>query len=576
MAIPAVLVAQGSGTGSPTATVKRISPADSVRTDTARTGTAQVDTVRADTVRADTAQGRPLSLADAVRFAEGRNETVGMARNAVRRAQGQQRQARSALFPQLNASANYTRTLRSQYQGVFGGGSPSDTVQGPPAPAGPCDQYLLDASATTVDRVAGLEAYAQCASAGNNGGLNFSNLPFGQANAYTIGLNATQNLFTGGRISGQVQATNAGRESAEIELTAQQAQLVLDVTEAYYDAALSDRLLAIAQSALAQSERLLHQTQLQYQVGNAAEFDLLRATVARDNQRPIVIQRQSDRQVAYLRLKQLLNLPLDAPVHLTTSIEDSTALPPGISRARIEHPDTASTHRATVREAYQNILAQQGLLKVARSQRFPSLQLSSQFGGVAYPTGGLPNANDFRANWTVTLATAFPIFTGGLIRGDEDVAKANLRDAQDQFSQAQKYAALDTRVALNDLRQAEAALAASQGTAEQAQRAYQIAEVRYNQGISTQLELTDAQNLLEQALANRASAARNVLVARVKLALLPDLPVQAPGTSQSAAATQQQTSSQAQQRQTQGQFPSQTSSPSSPNPAATGTPGSGF
>jgi outer membrane protein TolC len=63
------------------------------------------------------------------------------------------------------------------------------------------------------------------------------------------------------------------------------------------------------------------------------------------------------------------------------------------------------------------------------------------------------------------------------------------------------------------------------GTAEQAQRAYDIAEVRFREGISTQLELSETRNQLQQALANRAQAARNLQVARKRLELLPYLPL---------------------------------------------------
>ncbi len=70
-----------------------------------------------------------------------------------------------------------------------------------------------------------------------------------------------------------------------------------------------------------------------------------------------------------------------------------------------------------------------------------------------------------------------------------------------------------------------AAFEASAGTVEQATRAYQIAEVRFQSGVSTQLELSDARLLLQQAEANRAQAARDLQVARARVALLPDLPL---------------------------------------------------
>ena len=94
------------------------------------------------------------------------------------------------------------------------------------------------------------------------------------------------------------------------------------------------------------------------------------------------------------------------------------------------------------------------------------------------------------------------------------VAEANVREARARYDQLREFAALDSRVTINNLLQAGAAWQASQGTAEQASRAYSIAEVRYREGISTQLELSDTRNQLAQALVNRAQAARNVQIAR--------------------------------------------------------------
>jgi len=163
----------------------------------------------------------------------------------------------------------------------------------------------------------------------------------------------------------------------------------------------------------------------------------------------------------------------------------------------------------------------------------------------------LPSSGDFRTNWPVGIPSQFPIFTGGRIKGEQLVAEANLRESQARYDQLREFAALDSRVTLNSLAQARAAWQASLGTAEQAGRAYSIAEVRYREGISTQLELNDARILLEQAVANRALAARNLQVARVKLELLPDLPLQSGGASSLAAQSQPSPAEQAQQQSQQ-------------------------
>ena len=208
-----------------------------------------------------------------------------------------------------------------------------------------------------------------------------------------------------------------------------------------------------------------------------------------------------------------------------------------------------------MREAAAAIDAQRGLLKVAKAQRFPTLALTSQYGKVAFPLSNFPQSGDFRTNWTVGLASQVPLFTGGRIKGEQLVAEANVREAQARYDQLREFAALDSRVTLSNLSQARSAWLASLGTAEQARRAYSIAEVRYKEGISTQLELNDARILLEQAVTNRALAARNLQVARVKLAILPDLPLQTTGATQSQTQTATQQSQSTQATQTTQQTP---------------------
>jgi outer membrane protein TolC len=503
------------------------------------------------------AQPRALTLDEAVRTAESQSEAIRIARAGVLRAQGQQYQARSQRLPQLNGSASYTRTLASQFSNIGGSAPAVDTTKPAPPPA-PCDQYLLGPTATADERLAGLENASRCA-IGNNPFSSFGSLGFGAKNQYNLGLSLSQNIFAGGRIQAQNAVANSGRRSAAIELAAQRAQLRLDVTQAYFDATLADRLVALAESSAVQTDNVLKQTQLARSVGNVSEFDLLRAQVTSANQRPIVIQRQSDREVAYLRLKQLLNIPLDGPVQLTTVVDDSAAVNSALQAAQIIG-DTSATDRATVREAAEAIDAQRGLLKISQAQRFPTLALTSSYGKVAFPLGNFPQSGDFRTNWTIGVTSQVPLFTGGRIKGEQMVAEANVREAQARYDQLREFAALDSRVTLNNLFQARSAWLASVGTAEQASRAYSIAEVRYREGISTQLELNDSRILREQAVANRALAARNLQVARVKLALLPDLPLQSTsGTQAQTTATQQQQSqqntqpTQAAQQQAQGQ-----------------------
>jgi outer membrane protein TolC len=204
--------------------------------------------------------------------------------------------------------------------------------------------------------------------------------------------------------------------------------------------------------------------------------------------------------------------------------------------------DTVATRRSSTRQAQENVEAQRSQLRITRAQRLPAVSLSTTYQRFAYPSNGLPSALDqFFPNWTVSLGVSVPLFTGGRIRGEELVAQANVREAEQQAQQVTELAALDAQLAVSQLEQAEAAWRASAGTSEQASRAYQISEVRYREGIATQIELSDSRLLLQQAQWNTATAARDLEIARMRLRLLRDLPLQAGGSAAQSPSQQQGT-----------------------------------
>lgn len=461
---------------------------------------------------------RQVSLEEAIRLADHTSESVEIARAAVTRANGQQLVTRSLFRPQVNASASYGRTLASQFDGF--GGPDTSTFPSLCAPS-------VSPTATAAQRQAALDQSRTCQSGG--GGLDFSSVGFGALNQWSVSLQFSQNVFTGGRAAGQRAAANAGRRAADVELTAQRAQLILDVTQAYYNTVLAARLADITEASLGWNEDVLRQTTKAREVGSSSEFDLLRAQVSRDNYVPVMLQRRSDRTIAMLRLKQLLEIPLDDSLQLTTDI-DAAPMPnvAGVGD-RAAAVDTSADARATVREAAENVRAHEGLKRVARADRLPALAITSGYQRLFFPTSTFPQFNDYRENWTIGVSAGVSVLSGGRTRGGEMVADANLREARARLKQVRELAALDSRIALSQLAQAEATWRASQGTAEQARRAYSIDEIRYREGISTQTDLTQSRLLVEQAMVNRAVAARDLAVARMRLALLKDLPLNAGG-----------------------------------------------
>ncbi|MEO7520574.1 MAG: TolC family protein [Gemmatimonas sp.] len=467
---------------------------------------------------ASVSAGQPLSLplADAIRLATGSSEAIAVARASILRARGQQYQARSAVMPQLSTSFNYQKTLQNQFKAISERSSSGGT--------GGSDSTLADNPLTRI---------------------------FASPYTTTFGIAAQQALFTGGRASANIRAARAGREAAEIGVETSEAQTVLNVTQAYYDALLADELVTIAESSLVQSERTFRQTQLVKDVGSTSEFELVRARVTRDNQRPPWLQSRTNRELAYVRLRQLLDLPLDRMLVLTdrpvesplpvradatavittvnVTASEVLAMDPSIkARAAtiVGASDTTAARRAPVRQALKSVEIAKEALRATRAQRLPTVGISTNYQRLAYPNDGLPRSiGEFFPNWTAALSVTFPFFTGGRVRGEELAAEAGVAEAEQRLKQTQEGASLDARQAIALLEEAEAAWQASVGTQDQATRGYDIAEVRFREGISTGLELSETRVQLQQALANRARAARDLAIARVRVQLLPNLPL---------------------------------------------------
>jgi len=478
---------------------------------------------------------RPLSLAEALKIARGASENVELAKAGAQRARGQQQSARSALLPQVGTTLNWQKQLQNQFAAIASrsGGAGTGTGGG-------------DSSSTADNPITRI---------------------FASQYNFNFGLTASQPLFTGGRVTAGLRSAKFARESAELGITSAEAQVQLDVTSAYYDALLAERLAVIADSAFVQAERTLRQVQLTRNVGSTSEFELIRARVTRDNQRPQLLQARTTRETAMLRLRQLLDLPANQPLQLTDSIAEvpvpaeaagapvttvnvdpasvlaADARVTGDVSRMVAATDTSARARAAVKQAAFGVNVAEQQLRATKAQRFPQISATTNYQRLAYPQNILPTSlNDFLPNWTVGIGLSYPLFTGGNIRGQITAAEAGVVEARQRLKLAQEGATLDARLAALQLTEAEANWQASVGTAEQAQRAYAIAEVRFREGISTQLELSETRVQLQQALANRARAARDLQVARKRLELLPYLPLSAGGTTSAASSMNMGTS----------------------------------
>ncbi|MDQ3521058.1 MAG: TolC family protein, partial [Gemmatimonadota bacterium] len=426
---------------------------------------------------------------------------VRLAESRVAQADAQVASVRAGALPQLNANLGYSRTFASAFSGG-GGFQLPDSLR-----------FQPDADAPLEERVAYLERTVPFAALGGLGQA-FGNLPFGQANAYNVGISGSQLLYSGGRIGAALAVARDYRETARIALRGEQANIALQVRGAYYQALLAGQLEIIASAALTQAGEFTEQERLRFKVGRASELDVLRAEVAEANLRPQLVQARNAADLALLNLKRLSGLPLTQPVQLTTPL----AVPPADQLRQLEpSPEFAAAQQAAVEAAERQVsIAEQGV-RIARGAYLPNVSLTFNYGRQLFPSSPFDLGGDWRTDFSAGVGVQMPIFNGGRTGADVRLAQQSLEQSRLQLAQLREITELRLRQAQAERARASAEISARQQTVTAAERVYNLTRLRYQQGLATQLEVSDARLALLQARVNLAQALTSFYAADAQL-----------------------------------------------------------
>jgi outer membrane protein len=434
-----------------------------------------------------------LSLTAALSLALERSEEVRVAEQQVRVATAQVRTARSSLLPQINTQVGYTRTLRSVFQGT--GFEIPDSLRFEP-----------DSMAALAERIAYLERNTPNAALSALGDL-FGNLPFGREHAWLAAATVNQPLFSGGRIVSGVQLARHAETAAEASLAEARADISLQVRRTYYGALLAQEAEEIVEASVALAGEHLARVRLLLETGQASELDALRAEVELENLRPQLVQARNARELASLNLKRLVNLPIDASLRLTTDLSGADPAlpdPADVLLPTLAEAEPQLDRRAAIAAAEQQVAMRREQVDIARGAFLPNVNLQANLSRQAFPSGFVPG--DWQDDWTVGFVVQWPLFQGFRRGAEVDAAQAQVRQAELQADQLREGVRLEYEQAQGELEQARAQITAATRTVTQATRVYELTELRYTEGLATQLDVSDARLALQQARMNEANA----------------------------------------------------------------------
>ncbi len=323
---------------------------------------------------------------------------------------------------------------------------------------------------------------------------------------YSAGLTVSQNIYDFGRTANNVTINRENVQANEQDLTTTKQSVVLNLKQAYFGVLQTLRLIQVAEDTVKQMQDHLAQAEGFYQAGTRPKIDVTKAGVDLANAELALVQARNNYQVAQVTLNNAIGLRQD----LTFPIEDTLRLKP-VEISREEILKAAFEQRPELLQLKAKQRVQEATIKLAQSSYYPILS-----GNASYLYRGSEPGDLY---WDLSLGAtlSIPLFSGFSTPNQVAEARANLRNLQAQEESLKLNIRLEADQAYLSLKLAYEQVAVTEKSQAQAQENFELATGRYQVGVGSPLEVTDAEVLLANARANNVTALYNYKVAEAKI-----------------------------------------------------------
>jgi outer membrane protein len=403
-----------------------------------------------------------LTLQRCIEISLRKHPTIVAAQNNVSANQSRVYEARANYYPQIAASAGYSRISPlngSGASGNFNSGS------------------------------------------GNSVNVTTS----GSFDQYSGSLTLSQIIYDFGKTSSQVDVQKFLLDSSRSDLETTVDQVLFNVKQAYYGLLEAKRNRDVAADTVKQFQLHLDQAKGFYEVGTHPKYDVTKAEVDLSNSKLNLIKAENTIKVAKVTLNNAIGVP-DAPDYTT---EDNLAFQK-YETTFAQAIETAYKNRPDLQSAIAKRMSLERAVDLARTGYYPALT-----GNAAYARGG--SSFPLEEGWSAGVAVTFPIFSGFLTQNQVEEAKANVAVARANEETLKQSILLDVQQASLNLTVAEESISNTELTVKQSTENFEIANGRYAAGVGNPIEVADAEVLLANARTAYNQALYDYKVARASL-----------------------------------------------------------
>ncbi len=475
-----------------------------------------------------------ITLDEAIQIALVNNYMLRRGMLDLDRAEAQIREAWGSVYPQINASGNYTRNVRTPnpFAGSDAGGffesfgaidwlayNENARIDGDPDTEPiPFDEF--------IDRQ--IQGYRDAGI--TPPGMDGSN-PFAVENQFDFGISVSQAIYNGAAFAA-IRGARQFRELSQDQYEAERQEVVSQVKRSFYSALLAKEQVDVLRASVERLRKTADDTRRSVEAGVLSKYDQVSAEVELVNLETNLIEAENQADLAVKNLALQLGVPSDITVLLRGALEFDESMQPDVMDANVAY-EIAVQQRPDVRQTKSLIELREIEGRMTRSRFLPTLNAFANFAYI----GSVPSnrttvspveGQDFTftssergffddSYWneavSVGLRLNWSIFTGFQTRMQVQQNRIDIRQAEIDREFQKNAVYLELEQALKNLDTALRRIRSQERNLEQAQLNYNFAQRRLQEGAGTPLQERQASSLLDQSKLNYLSAVYDYLVA---------------------------------------------------------------
>ncbi|MGE5457337.1 MAG: TolC family protein, partial [Methanococcaceae archaeon] len=320
-------------------------------------------------------------------------------------------------------------------------------------------------------------------------------------------------LYQGAVYAG-IRGAKIFAEISTENVVAVKAQTITDVKKAYYNILIVKEQNNLVAQSIKRGLQALKDVRLLYNQGLASDLDTLRAFVAVENIKPMLIKTENGISNSIAYLTTLLGLSSNESIELSDSLAYNKL---GINIDFAAAQEEALAKRPELNLLDLQIRANNEMINYEFAAHLPSLAAFGQYKVELQSDDFKVSRYNWPASSYVGLNLSIPIFSGFRTQSRVEQAEIEKKKLITQLDNLKQYIATEVRVSYSNVDEARRRIEAQSQTVKAAERSYELTHSRWIKGVSRQNELFDAELALTQAKTNYLQSVYDFLVAGTEL-----------------------------------------------------------